>query len=692
MGFKDAEFLSRPLLVLDTETPPAAAGSQIPKLVCCSVSAAASFTSAPSSPRLYHHSDDALKGLVFDAFERAAAGRLVLAGQNFAYDCGVFARKWPALLPVIFAAHEAKMIVDTMTAAKFLDNFHGKLFDDSKRQSYSLATIIRKLFNEVLDKGDDGWRLRFGELYNVSLPHWPERAVAYAKGDAIWTIRALQRQVEIARELERQHQLAYSIFWNLPFQAYKLWAARLSTAWGVHTDPVKTSEIEYSASVRAAKANAILKDHGLLKVYETAGTKKNPRVLGQVQVDAKTGMPKKNLKAVQARLENHLRATGRLESYPKTREGDWSLADENLSSLEYEAIPGNKDSRTTGDAGLDAFMELQDVQKTITTWVPLLRRGVTEPIHARVDEFKSTGRLSYFDPNLTQLPRKGGVREAFIPRKGNIFCSIDYDGAEMRAWAQVCWWLLGPGKSPMAHFFRQDPKGDAHAKLAGAMLGITYEEALKRKKIKGDVVAEYRQNAKPANFGFLANMGAPRFVESQRKADPPVFFTEEQAATFKTAFKKLWGAQAYFDLIQRKMGWDETVRMKTLGSNRYRGGCTYTRLANGFFQSLVADGAGEAFCQIVKRQYTDRLWAGYGTRILVFVHDESFSELPEDGAHEAAMAITELQVACLQRWCPDVPITAEPALMRRWYKGAEAVWEQGRLGIWEPKPAPLVAA
>lgn len=35
--------------------------------------------------------------------------------------------------------------------------------------------------------------------------------------------------------------------------------------------------------------------------------------------------------------------------------------------------------------------------------------------------------------------------------------------------------------------------------------------------------------------------------------------------------------------------------------------------------------------------------------------------------------------------CPDVRISAEPALMRRWYKEAKAVYVDKKLVPWEPE-------
>jgi hypothetical protein len=39
----------------------------------------------------------------------------------------------------------------------------------------------------------------------------------------------------------------------------------------------------------------------------------------------------------------------------------------------------------------------------------------------------------------------------------------------------------------------------------------------------------------------------------------------------------------------------------------------------------------------------------------------------------------------MSEYLPDVPVTATPALMERWYKGAEAVYDPaGQLSPWRP--------
>ena len=79
------------------------------------------------------------------------------------------------------------------------------------------------------------------------------------------------------------------------------------------------------------------------------------------------------------------------------------------------------------------------------------------------------------------------------------------------------------------------------------------------------------------------------------------------------------------------------------------------------------------------------LKAGY--RTTAFVHDEVVIELPEasDYADEARRVERILCEAMTDTLQSDIPITVEFAVAERWYKQAEAVWEDGRLVPWEPR-------
>lgn len=116
-----------------------------------------------------------------------------------------------------------------------------------------------------------------------------------------------------------------------------------------------------------------------------------------------------------------------------------------------------------------------------------------------------------------------------------------------------------------------------------------------------------------------------------------------------------------------------------------RGQCGFCDGANNGFQGLAARGAKAAYYEVTKECYTNRDSPLWGTRPLIFIHDEIIPEIPEARGHEAAYRISEIMVATMRRFTPDVRVTAPPALMKRWFKGAEPVHECRKHGKPEKK-------
>lgn len=273
--------------------------------------------------------------------------------------------------------------------------------------------------------------------------------------------------------------------------------------------------------------------------------------------------------------------------------------------------------------------------------------------------------------NCQNPPRGGGVRECFVPRPGWVYAFSDYDTLELRALAQVCLDVLG--QSQMAEALRRGE--DLHLSLAAEMLGITLDEA-KRHMDAGDAeIAEYRQQAKPANFGFPGGMAAESFREYAEGYQ--IFLTSEQAKNIHSTWFRKWSEmEPYFAWVNSLTQGDEPIMQ--IRSGRVRGGAGYCAVANGFFQGLAADGAKEALWLVAKECYIDKTSALYGCRPCFFLHDEIGIEIPRRwiGAARASAAterLSAVMVEAMKKWIPDVPISCGPYMVRRWYKGAKAV-------------------
>jgi hypothetical protein len=122
-----------------------------------------------------------------------------------------------------------------------------------------------------------------------------------------------------------------------------------------------------------------------------------------------------------------------------------------------------------------------------------------------------------------------------------------------------------------------------------------------------------------------------------------------------------------------------------------RNGCSYTSAANGeAMQSPAAEGFKSACFNLVRATRDPSLKsplfrpAAYACNE---IHDETLTFLREPDAHDLAMEVKDVMEQSMRLVIRDVTVKAEPCLMRRWFKEAEPVYEDGKLVPWEPAPS-----
>lgn len=376
------------------------------------------------------------------------------------------------------------------------------------------------------------------------------------------------------------------------------------------------------------------------------------------------------------------------------------------------------------DQELELLAEIGPSDTIKERFVPWLLEGTRVPINTRPNTLVETTRASY-DGIIQTLPRKGGVRECIEARPGYVFCSVDYNALELSTLAQCCIWICG--YSSMGDAINAGK--DLHSYLAAQMVGQQYDAFLARVKLEELKAVDFRQAAKQGNFGFGGMMGAPKFVLTQRKSGlrmcrlagreaqagcgstklyewkrKPCAPTCEACALFSEELRSAWSdtwfeMKEYFrwvgDLpgMERDRNSDEVYDSRqggtiiSPGSGFKRAALTAPSAANHGFQHLAAMGAKHALWNVSRECYTVRSSALYGSRVVLFLHDELIAEVPEQVAHEAGYRMAEVMVSSMREFVPDVRVSAEPALMRRWYKGAKTVHDPatGRLIPWAPK-------
>jgi len=395
----------------------------------------------------------------------------------------------------------------------------------------------------------------------------------------------------------------------------------------------------------------------------------------------------------------------------------------------------------------------QEDDKILDSYVPFLREGYDRPITLRPNVILDTLRVSYRGLIQT-LPRKvsarlssvlaargdevRGVRDCFVARPGKVFYSIDFEGGELVTFAESA--VHRVGYSDMGQALLAGV--NVHGKLGAIMLGDEYGDFMKRLKAGDKRRGDFRQAAKPVNFGVPGSMGAVRIVLNKRQQGPDTPWPEGPTLVsdgdggFVPGYKGLrfcllvggrqrcgevkvteWGSKGYrfnypptckaciecsedirgiafstWSELRPYLDW-HSRNAEDLGwtqcsyTGHVRGGIDYGSGANGDFQTLLAVIAKRAQVRVSYEQYCVKESVLYGSRSIVFAHDELFGECDEDRGHEVSLAVKEIMIDEFRAGCPnhEKACNAEETIMARWYKEAKPVYRAGRLVAWEPK-------
>lgn len=640
----------------DTETWLIQPGRVAPKLVCaqfCEQGATAYVLDA----------DEGLEKL--EHFLRRPD--VLLVAHNAAFDLGVFVQNHPdteTALALVWRALQERRVADTMIWARLFQIRHGWTeFDPvlnlptTVKSFYSLEKqVLRWLGESVTGKyGEDAWRLRYQELDGTPVEQWPREAVRYAMADADYVLRLWLKM--------HDNEGVQADFWRKVEQS---WALHLSTGWGLRTEEEAVREIEQELHKHVDAGVGKLAQAG---VYKAGGTKKAPKWC-------------KDTAEVRRRVEASCGRRG--VGVPTT-----------LPSIKFAAGQTKTDDealKETDDEDLHLLADISGDQKLLTTYVPKLLGGVRWPLMPNYTVPVDSGRTSSwegeFGVNIQNQPRKGGVRECFVPRKGHVYVDCDYNIAELRSLAQVLVNMYG--RSAMADVVKEgDAKGsgyDVHCKMAAAIMHVDLDEYARRFKAGDKQCADMRQMAKALDFGVPGGLGPKTFVQ-YAKTQYGVILGEDDAnahiALYKHTFPEM---EDYFTDIGAQVGYGEKTTLVQHGSQRVRGGLRFCDSCNTNFQGLTADGALAAVVRVQRECWHEKSSPLYGCRTVWFIHDQIGCEAPFDQAEAAAGRLAEVMCEEMDRFTPDVPAVAEPSMERRWYKNASTVRDAaGRLVPWVPK-------
>lgn len=670
----------------------------------------------------------------------------VLVAHNMPFDVGVLAhhhhdiRDTSVVNPVIAwaaAAIEQGKLADTLVAEKLITIAQGntefdRRFDPPVRMSYSLAhlvnvylgiditgdkTKLESLQSRNVPRSEWPWRYRYVDLVDVPLSQWPQQALDYALEDAVYA-----RQVWLAQRAKDFDVIGYTVIKdgqvvNEKEQTAASLALHLMSAEGAPVDAGYVELFEQDISTLIAQYENSARALGIMRINRCSNCGDNSGGTGYIgsfphlkvcpiceakdhdaclrlgvykRREARAGIGKLYTKRLAQIVRWGYHNDPPLTERPKTQTpsayAKWTPSvrtdEETLSAINHPMV--------------QAFIEGKKATKLRGTYLPPLQAALSDGgrLCSNPNVLVRSGRTSWTKPNLQNPPRKGRFRECFAAPEGLVMASIDYSTLELAVLSQVN--LAFFGQSQMAQLINEGI--DLHAWFGAKLMGTTYE-AFKAKLASGDPRAKsLRQLAKIPNFGLPGGLGPKGLV---RYALNYGVFLELDTATTSDSGVTLPSARdlgrawmnafpemrQYFAMLSHEsdLSPDGRFTIKQLGSNRVRADATYTSAANTFFQGLAADGAKAAMWRLFVACYLDTDSPLFGVRMWNFIHDEFLFIGPTDTAHLWATEASRIMVEAMRAYTPDVAQSAPPALMQRWYKSADPVYNEHNVLIpWTP--------
>lgn len=712
--------MSKTIVGWDLETEPFAPGVLVPEPICV----AADF--GDGQLVFVAHCDPE-----FDEVLEMCLDADLSVNTNIAFDMSVLVAHRPHLAPKVWAAYRENRVTDIMIrdmllaladtgdlSFEFLENGAKRplLFSQLEMEKRHLG------IDRSADKDDeDAPRKNYVMMKGIPASEYPEDFRQYPLHDASNAREIYFKQEKIAAErggLDAQFLNARAAF-----------ALYLSSSWGFEIDTEYAQEMLDGLAPMAHESNfpglletGILRPSSPLRPYKT-DVKKALAFLGNAPVS----------------WEPHreaLEAQGVRFTKPEPASRNISLLTERIAKVcdEFEITPILTDSGAVSygeemmvalagmDPVLDEYIEREKISKLVANDLPRLLHP-SGRVHPKYRILVKTGRTSshgnskrdtnppYPAVNVQQVDPR--IRNAFLPTPGRVLCSIDYNYIELVSAAQTCVQLFGEsvladkinaGYDPHAFLGAVIARMFSDGEFAGSEdLDENYQLFINLKKAVPKFYKHYRNLAKPTGLGYPGGLGPRRFIGYAKSTFGidivKLAGSMEAAVEMATKLRNVWLAtfpefRRYFDYVSKMMVdhvWsvpDDTRYYYQSPHGMIRRNCVYTEATNGAaLQTRTAEGAKIALWRLAEEMYDDTLGSPIlGVRMCGFVHDEVLLDIPEDDhMHERAFHAARVWVEGMKQVMPDVKTSAEPALMRRWNKGAEPAFDNdNRLKVWTP--------
>lgn len=567
-----------------------------------------------------------------------------IIGHNFAYDLACMAAYDADNLDRIFSLLQSKRIECTFIRTLIAFNAAGVLkeYQHKKVQlahgKFSSSSYVGacKIFCDLdlSEDKDKEVQTSYSRVEGLPVADWDVSYRVYLVQDVEYLHHLYhgQNKEDVRYKFIPEKILKADIYKEATRRTAIAFTLQLATCWGIRVDLSAARQLSAKIEEELNEAKAMMVAAGFGEFHKKSGTFKESK------------------KAVQEKLLE-------LDTAFYTEKGNISTKAKHLKEC--------------GDKVLEHWAKVSAKKTLSSTFLPILT-GLKRPwVNPQFWPYLETGRVSGYSPNLLNPPRSGGFRECFVAREGCVFVMADYDANEMRTLAQTLLDMLG--FSVLASKYQEDPDFDPHTYLASRYLSVDYEEGL-RLKNEDSHFKSTRQMMKPANFGLPSGMSSRSFVSfaegygvtiSVAKADELKSFFHRQYPEMKRYHKEL-----------SRLTRSGTATGYVARANRVSGERKFTQLGNLYFQGLAAEGGLIAFTEVSRRCYSVPDSKLYGSRPLLFLHDEIVLESPECRAAGAAAELKEVMESVMQMFTVDIPSRATPTISYRWRKGADPKYNE----------------
>lgn len=340
---------------------------------------------------------------------------------------------------------------------------------------------------------------------------------------------------------------------------------------------------------------------------------------------------------------------------------------------------------------IKSYQDMTKLEKLEGTYTHTLIDKVSSDgrLHTLFNQFGTkSGRLSSEQPNFQNMPRnmdpnsptsKYDIRMALRADPGWVYVLVDYAQMEMR----ICAYESGcQALGDIITGRRRDKFGniiDIHLYTACAAFHLEYDEAVQiladEKHPRHKEIKEFRQKAKPVNFGIIYGMtehglaaDLNESVEFARSVIQGYMRAYPGVAAWMGSVKRYLKTQLFTETYhgrRRRTSYMEVHDRKLFGS-------AYRACLNHIIQGTGADIVKDSMLRINAGLIT----GGFHGKLAGQVHDEIITLCPEAEAESIArMMLKEMYYVLQGKNHPDIPLPAEAEIKRTWSKQEKALWK-----------------